>query len=206
MTQGMPSTSQRISRNHGLDTLRSAAIIFVFMYHYQVFVSHRATFGWASQIGWIGVDLFFVLSGYLIGNQIFAGLARGQTIFGAVVLPASRLAHFAELLVRARPAFSVSDRNGRQHTATVVEISDLHPELCASAGNRVFARSRQLKPHDIAPLALVVIVVIASRCGGWLLHRLVELPFLRLRDRLYPANFRDTSLQSMACASAENPA
>ncbi len=66
------------SRNPGLDTLRACAIALVFMYHYEVFVSHAATFGWLSDIGWTGVDLFFVLSGYLIANQLFAGIARGQ--------------------------------------------------------------------------------------------------------------------------------
>ena len=66
------------SRNPGLDTLRACAIALVFMYHYEVFVSHEATFGWLSDIGWTGVDLFFVLSGYLIANQLFAGIARGQ--------------------------------------------------------------------------------------------------------------------------------
>ena len=66
------------SRNTGLDTLRACAIALVFMYHYDVFVSHQATFGWLSDIGWTGVDLFFVLSGYLIANQLFAGIARGQ--------------------------------------------------------------------------------------------------------------------------------
>ena len=62
-------------RSNGLDTLRALAIALVFMYHYMVFVSGEATFGWASSVGWVGVDLFFVLSGYLIGNQVFAGLA-----------------------------------------------------------------------------------------------------------------------------------
>ncbi len=66
------------SRNPGLDTLRACAIALVFTYHYEVFVSHAATFGWLSDIGWTGVDLFFVLSGYLIANQLFAGIARGQ--------------------------------------------------------------------------------------------------------------------------------
>jgi peptidoglycan/LPS O-acetylase OafA/YrhL len=68
------------SRNPGLDTLRACAIALVFMYHYMIFVSHRHTFGWLSEIGWAGVDLFFVLSGYLIANQLFAGLARGQAV------------------------------------------------------------------------------------------------------------------------------
>ncbi len=68
------------SRNPGLDTLRACAIALVFMYHYAIFVSRRPTFGWLSDIGWAGVDLFFVLSGYLIANQLFAGIARGQAL------------------------------------------------------------------------------------------------------------------------------
>ena len=68
------------SRNPGLDTLRACAIALVFMYHYEVFVSRASTFGWLGEIGWVGVDLFFVLSGYLIANQLFAGMARGQAL------------------------------------------------------------------------------------------------------------------------------
>ena len=68
------------SRNPGLDTLRACAIALVFMYHYEVFVSRAPTFGWLGEIGWVGVDLFFVLSGYLIANQLFAGMARGQSL------------------------------------------------------------------------------------------------------------------------------
>ncbi len=68
------------SRNPGLDTLRACAIALVFMYHYETFVSRAPTFGWLSDVGWVGVDLFFVLSGYLIANQLFAGLARGERL------------------------------------------------------------------------------------------------------------------------------
>lgn len=63
-------------RIHGLDVLRSAAIILVFLYHYEVFVSRQPTFGFIGTIGWVGVDLFFVLSGYLIGHQIFSLISQ----------------------------------------------------------------------------------------------------------------------------------
>lgn len=62
------------SRLHGLDTLRAIAIVLVFMNHYRLFVSDGDAFGFWGEVGWTGVDLFFGLSGYLIGNQIFAAL------------------------------------------------------------------------------------------------------------------------------------
>jgi peptidoglycan/LPS O-acetylase OafA/YrhL len=73
-------TSAAPARNHGLDTLRALAITLVFAYHYMAFVSRQPTFGWVSVVGWVGVDLFFVLSGYLIANQLFECLVRGQQV------------------------------------------------------------------------------------------------------------------------------
>ena len=66
------------ARIHGLDTLRALAIVLVVLHHYVLFVSHANTFGWVGDIGWVGVDLFFALSGYLIGNQIFAAMRSPQ--------------------------------------------------------------------------------------------------------------------------------
>ena len=68
-----------VPRIHGLDTLRALAVSLVVLHHYTLFVSDAPTFGWVGTMGWAGVDLFFALSGYLIGNQIFAALgsARG---------------------------------------------------------------------------------------------------------------------------------
>ncbi|WP_145860952.1 acyltransferase family protein [Pedobacter suwonensis] len=63
----------------GLDHLRAVAILLVFLYHYGMF-KHPAwvdTIGW---IGWTGVDLFFVLSGFLISNQLFQEISANQTI------------------------------------------------------------------------------------------------------------------------------
>ena len=68
------------ARLAGLDTLRALAIALVLMSHYQGFVSHAPTFGFMGKIGWAGVDLFFVLSGYLIGNQLLAPAARGDDL------------------------------------------------------------------------------------------------------------------------------
>lgn len=70
--------STRTTRINGLDTLRACAILLVMVYHYQVVVSKPALFGGLSEIGWVGVDLFFVLSGYLIGDQILAAMANGR--------------------------------------------------------------------------------------------------------------------------------
>ena len=87
------------SRNPGLDTLRACAITLVFMTHYDSFVSQQPVFGWIGEIGWMGVDLFFVLSGYLIANQLFAGMARGQ----ALSLPR----FYARRALRTLPVFWV---------------------------------------------------------------------------------------------------
>ena len=65
-------------RVHGLDTLRALAIGLVVLHHYTLFVGSDDTFGWVGKIGWVGVDLFFALSGYLIGNQIFAAMRNPQ--------------------------------------------------------------------------------------------------------------------------------
>lgn len=76
----MMQLESKHARLAGLDTLRALAIALVLVSHYHGFVSHAPTFGFIGRIGWAGVDLFFVLSGYLIGNQLLAPSARGESL------------------------------------------------------------------------------------------------------------------------------
>lgn len=65
---------------YGLDHLRALAILLVFGFHYQLQFSHPSWTGWFMKIGWTGVDLFFVLSGFLISSQLFAQIKKGSGI------------------------------------------------------------------------------------------------------------------------------
>jgi peptidoglycan/LPS O-acetylase OafA/YrhL len=65
-------------RQPGLDLLRALAIVVVVVYHAALFGFKLP--GRVDRFGWIGVDLFFLLSGYLIGGQLLASRARNQRI------------------------------------------------------------------------------------------------------------------------------
>lgn len=64
---------------YGLDHLRALAILLVLLYHYRMF-EHPSWVDTFGGIGWTGVDLFFVLSGFLISNQLFREIKECQTI------------------------------------------------------------------------------------------------------------------------------
>ncbi len=60
----------------GLDLLRSIAIVWVMLFHSFLVDGLGPDFEWLSRFGWAGVDIFFVLSGFLIGSQLLRGLQR----------------------------------------------------------------------------------------------------------------------------------
>jgi peptidoglycan/LPS O-acetylase OafA/YrhL len=62
----------------GLDTLRALAIAVVMAFHLHGLLP--GIFGPIERFGWMGVDLFFVLSGYLIGSQLLKPVCDGRGI------------------------------------------------------------------------------------------------------------------------------
>lgn len=86
---------------YGLDHLRALAIVFVFLFHYFILSDGQPEWlpGFAK-FGWTGVDLFFVLSGFLISSQLFAQINLGQKI--------SFRLFFLKRFFRIIPAFLVT--------------------------------------------------------------------------------------------------
>lgn len=64
-----------MNRLPGLDLLRAIAILWVMTYH--ALILGLIAPNEVARFGWMGVDLFFALSGFLIGGQLFKPIARG---------------------------------------------------------------------------------------------------------------------------------
>lgn len=77
-----PLLTSQISDQHkllGLDHLRALAITYVLLFHYHMF-GHPDWVDKVGEFGWTGVDLFFVLSGFLIAGQLFSTIAEGKAL------------------------------------------------------------------------------------------------------------------------------
>jgi hypothetical protein len=82
----MTATTSEAFRSRSLDILRLVAVLLVLGRHMEPFplsfgknVTFYATRLWQNG-GWAGVDLFFVLSGYLIGGLLFAEAKRSGNL------------------------------------------------------------------------------------------------------------------------------
>ena len=103
-----------MSRMPGLDLLRAIAIVWVMLFHSYLVGGIGERFALLESYGWIGVDLFFVLSGYLIGSQLLKPLSRGEPLaFGNFYLRRSLRVLPAYLVVLAlyfsMPGFREAD-------------------------------------------------------------------------------------------------
>ena len=110
--------------NPWLDMLRTLAIALVLLRHGQRALLSRAeraelgVFDFLALNGWVGVDLFFVLSGYLVGTKLLAPRTAANPVMISVylldrarrILPAY-LAVLAITVMGVFPGFAVSGDN-----------------------------------------------------------------------------------------------
>jgi peptidoglycan/LPS O-acetylase OafA/YrhL len=72
----MPSDAVRYRND--IDGLRSIAVLSVIFFHFAVFVPHPNYWIMIAPGGFIGVDVFFVISGYLITKVIYRDITLGR--------------------------------------------------------------------------------------------------------------------------------
>jgi len=102
----------------GLDALRGVAVLLVIFSHFNLILSRDelARIGFIDNLrlgGWSGVDLFFVLSGFLVSGLLFAeqhktgGVRRGRFLIrrGFKIYPA-----FYVLALASWATFTLADR------------------------------------------------------------------------------------------------
>ena len=193
-----------------LDVLRSCAILLVFTAH------HGGTFNapvWLNKsfayYGWTGVDLFFVLSGVLIGTQLWRELAKtGDIRVGRFLLRRGLriwpLYYFFVLFVAAEVV--LIGRNGSGLWADATYLSDYFH--CQIGGSWSLSVEEQF--YILAPLSLVVFKRLLKPARMWIVPvaallllnfgRMMTvwnstLPEAALRQYMYaPINFHSDGL------------
>ena len=180
-------------RQPGLDLLRALAIIVVVIYHSALFGFKLP--GRVDRFGWIGVDLFFVLSGYLIGGQLLAPLARGR--------PIDLWRFFARRALRIIPAYFVILAvyaflpSWREYP----EMSPLWKFILSVQniglhGGTAFSHAWSLAVEDQFYFLLPLILILVSRwpCARFIIPCLIILGGIGLRAFLARQNLVETGV------------
>lgn len=69
-----------MKRNFGLDIMRSVSILLVLLQHIGFYIPGLAPL----RLGGVGVEVFFVLSGFLIGGILFREIDKGQNLYNTL--------------------------------------------------------------------------------------------------------------------------
>lgn len=97
--QPSPAGISGAPRLPGLDLLRAGAIVWVVLFHSRMVGGPGFPLESLARFGWAGVDLFFILSGFLIGTQVLLPLRQGR--------PFSFGGFYARRAWRILPAYAV---------------------------------------------------------------------------------------------------
>ncbi len=182
--------------NPWLDALRTLAVALVLLRHGQRLMLAEVdpdSFGAADFFmlnGWVGVDLFFVLSGYLIGANLLRARASGSTMRVPTyllrrarrILPAY-IAVLAATVFGLFPGYVVSEENlGWRVIYHLLFLQDVLP----SDINVVFwSLGVEAKFYLAAPLLMMLLTMPKTRVGIGILLGVLVLSGTGLRSALY---------------------
>ena len=208
-------------RSTTVDILRATAVLLVLGRHINLlstgdFSAWHSFGGWFSETwtrgGWIGVDLFFVLSGFLVSGLLFREHQKFGTISakdflirrGFKIYPAfwvlTLLYIGSGLILIASLTFKLPENKILKSAAYVGSHSYsiyLWHVPVAICGLHLLARC--LGPHATG-LINCTFYFFGSIFLGIFMAVLVEFPLLRIRDRWFPSRARPLSV------SAQRPA
>ena len=213
-SDSMPVTTiNRVPRNLGLDLLRLFAILLVIGNHLRPPPSGKVGIVLACWMrgGWVGVDLFFVLSGYLVAGLLFKEYSRRGHISvmrflvrrGLKIYPAFWALIAFSVMVFWAKGQSVPFRNiagelcfGQNYFAHIwphtwsLAIEE-HFYLCLALAVSLLLRRRGLNPLSWFP---VIFVVIATACLALRILNAIRHPEYNYSWDLFPTHLRIDSL------------
>jgi peptidoglycan/LPS O-acetylase OafA/YrhL len=151
------------ARLTGLDTLRAFAIVVVMLYHLTIFGELPESILPATYSGWMGVELFFVLSGFLIGQQALKPYLTGQRL--------SLVEFYRRRVYRILPAylvvlafyFLVPVWREAPHLAPLWKFLTFTMNLGFSFDRRAFSHAWSLCVEEHFYLVLPLLVVLLMR-------------------------------------------
>jgi peptidoglycan/LPS O-acetylase OafA/YrhL len=187
------------------DVLRSLAILLVMLVHLPLSAT-PAALAPVREYGWLGVDVFFVLSGYLIGTQLFKEMARtGSVDFTSFYLRRAFRIFPAFFVVLAIYAFIPVLRDSPTMQplwkfATFTVNLGFDPR-----GGNAFSQAWTLAVEEQFYLVLPVLVLLAfKRIGMWQL--VAGTAFLTLAGVLIRYVIWDAQIGSLVEAGQVRPA
>jgi peptidoglycan/LPS O-acetylase OafA/YrhL len=145
-----------IVRNPSLDVLRAVAILLVFCYH-----SPGALL--INRFGWIGVDLFFVLSGFLVSGLLFREYQSTQQVCAGKFLFRRGMKIYPQFYFFIAATFAIAIFQGRaprgaQAAAELGFVQNYFPGM--------WSHTWSLAVEEHFYLLLILAIVMLARNGG----------------------------------------
>lgn len=191
-------------RNEQLDMLRGIAIMLVLFHH--VFAAPTYYPGWAiatiafvRSVGWMGVDLFFVLSGFLVSGLIFSEVqksngfkpARFLIRRGFKIYPSYYL--MLSVTVLAIPGFFLEANNKKFILYALVFLQNYHLDLLTNClrATLLHTWSLAVEEHFYFGLTILATILLKYKKGlSWMpaiaLCLCLVVPILRIVTCIHP--------------------